>query len=170
MTKRALPFAFFLACSSEPSWPGVKGEIRERFPEVRQLSTEELSERIDARKEVLLLDVRQEREFLVSHLPGAIHVAPDATAVPALEGLDPDTMVVAYCSVGYRSSALVARLMENGVGEIYNLEGSIFEWANKGYPLERDGQRVREVHPFDESWGRLLMKDLHAYEPESPPR
>ena len=77
----------------------------------------------------------------------------------------PDMPIVAYCSVGYRSSELVQKLTERGFTNVKNLDGSIFEWANRGYPVERDGEEVREVHPFDDRWGTLLHEDLRAYAP-----
>ena len=39
---------------------------------------------------------------------------------------------------------------------VRNLDGSIFQWANEGRPLVRGNQRVQDVHPYDENWGRLL--------------
>ncbi len=114
----------------------------------------------------VLLDVREEQEYRVSHLPDAIRVAPggDNSALP--EHVGKDTPIVAYCSVGYRSSALVERLRRAGYRDVRNLEGSIFEWANKGYPLYRNGEEVREVHPYNERWGRLLDAERHAYSPD----
>jgi hypothetical protein len=40
----------------------------------------------------------------------------------------------------------------------------VFEWANSGYPVFRDGEAVREVHPFDAEWGRLLDPELRTPE------
>lgn len=141
--------------------------VRRDFPDVEQMPPEELRQELenDSTPAPVLLDVREEDEYAVSHLPGAIRVEPGSDASEALESLDPDTPIVAYCSVGYRSSALVKKLQERGFTNVQNLEGSIFEWANRGYPVERDGEEVREVHPFDEEWGALLHEDLRAFEP-----
>jgi rhodanese-related sulfurtransferase len=133
---------------------------------------DELSEALrsgDPESRPILLDVREEKEFAVSHLPGAIRVAPDSdvASLAALEAVGKDAAIVAYCSVGYRSSRLVAALYAEGFTNARNLEGSIFEWANRGLPLERDGVRVEEVHPFDEDWGRYLKQELWAHEPRS---
>jgi hypothetical protein len=45
---------------------------------------------------------------------------------------------------------------------VQNLEGSIFRWANEGRPVYADGMQVDRVHPFDDSWGKLLKEDLHG--------
>ena len=50
--------------------------------------------------------------------------------------------------------------MKKGYTEVYNLEGSIFAWANEGRPVYRGKERVQVVHPYDKIWGRLLKKSL----------
>jgi rhodanese-related sulfurtransferase len=156
-----------MSCRKAPSdWEKTKSWVRSEFPGVEQVSAEDLRLRLDSgRRSPIVLDVRTAEEYEVSHLPGAIRVDPDGDLPDFLRALDHEAPVVAYCSVGYRSSRLVERLNKEGFSDARNLEGSIFEWANKGYPLERDGARVREVHPYDADWGRLLDPSLHAYEP-----
>jgi len=146
----------------ERAWPDVKNAIRARFPDVPAITVEDLA-RLQQRSAapLLLLDVRTPQEFAVSHLPGARRVDP---SIPDLN-LPEDRPVIAYCAVGYRSAALVSRLRAAGHRNVYNLEGSIFEWANQGRPLERDGLPATKVHPFDSDWGRLLRPELHATTP-----
>ena len=108
----------------------------------------------------MLLDVRGPEEFAVSHLAGARRAQSLEAAVRVLDGAPKTVPVVAYCSVGYRSSALVRKLMEAGYVDVHNLEGSIFEWANEGHPVERGGRVVGEVHPYAWPWSRYLRRDL----------
>jgi rhodanese-related sulfurtransferase len=145
----------------------VKAWVRSEFPSVEHVSAEELRRELETAEpfKPVLLDVRGEEEYAVSHLPGAVRVEPGGEIPNVVETLDRDTPIVAYCSVGYRSSQLVERLEAEGFTDVRNLEGSIFEWANKGLPLEREGKIVREVHPFDEEWGRLLDSELRSYSP-----
>lgn len=151
-------------CESSLSWTSVKEMVRRDFPEVEHVSAAELNQRLASDAPPVLLDVREEAEYNVSHLPGAVRVPPGSNTSELIETLEPDTPIVAYCSMGYRSSELVQKLTERGFTNVKNLEGSIFEWANGGYPVERDGEEVREVHPFDDRWGTLLHEDLRAYE------
>jgi hypothetical protein len=58
--------------------------------------------------------------------------------------------------VGYRSAHLVRQLKASGYTRVFNLPGSIIRWHNQGYPVVAAGRRVRQVHPYDRSWGRLL--------------
>lgn len=166
-------------------WPGLQQEIRQRFPRAPQIDTETLADWLDHPElapggvRPLLLDARTPEEHAVSHLPGARSTPDLATALDVLEemGRAPSSQaggegaaIVVYCSVGWRSSDLVQQLRDRGVdnrwnvGNLWNLEGSIFRWANEGRPVVRNGQPVRQVHPFDDRWGRFLETELWAYE------
>lgn len=82
--------------------------------------------------------------------------------------------MVAYCSVGYRSSNLIQNLMyelskpehskEQNLIDLYNLEGSIFKWANEGRPIvDCDNCFVKAVHPYNGVFGKLLNSELVNY-------
>ena len=162
--------ALVVGCSETPEpldWSEVHQLIQEDFPGVPSVSTAELAGALAHGRPVVLLDAREPAEFAVSHLRGARRVTSAAKAAEVLETVSPDTLVVAYCSVGYRSAALVAELHEQGVTTAVNLEGSIFAWANEGLPVYRGDIEVDKVHPFDDAWGRLLGRELWALDPGS---
>ena len=146
-------------------WSTTLKMIRAKFPQVAQLSTDSLHTWLEASKTAerpLLLDVREKEEYGVSHLKDAVSALTKEEALQALEGVAPDRPVVLYCSVGYRSSEMAGFLQKRGFKQVYNLEGSIFAWANEGRPVYRGDERVHEVHPYDRVWGKLLKKVLRA--------
>lgn len=153
-------------CAQDLGWASVTRAIRAQYPGVEPISTDTLAARLRGRaaERPVLLDVRKEAEYRVSHLRGARRIDPDAEDFSVLEDLDETTPIVTYCSVGYRSAALAERLEEAGFTNVVNLEGSIFAWANEGRPVYRGDRRVRAVHPYDSVWGRLLNEELRAYE------
>lgn len=81
--------------------------------------------------------------------------------------------VVCYCAVGHRSSIMAQRLLDElkkpenqevkSNMDVYNLEGSIFKWANERKDLVEPGGDstilVDKVSPF---WGLLLYKEMRA--------
>ncbi len=155
--------ALLLSCQQAAAWPAVKQAIRAEFPGVEQISTAELNTWLTSEEpSPILLDVREEAEYRVSHLRGAIRVDPGGETSPPA-GAGKNTPIVTYCSVGYRSSKVAKRLMEQGYTNVSNLEGSIFEWANQGLPVVREGEEVRQVHPYDRNWEQLLDTELRAY-------
>ena len=164
----ALLLASAPACAPSPpapSWADVDRLVADRYPGVPQIATARLAEVLEAGRPVVLLDARAKEEFAVSHLAGAHHTPSADAEVRVVRGSPPDAVIVAYCSVGVRSSALAARLREVGIEEVHNLRGSLFAWANEGRPVYRGRTRVAEVHPFDARWGALLDARRHAAPP-----
>lgn len=146
-------------------WEQTLQLVRETFPDVPQMSTGRLADLLDQGREVVLIDARSEAEFKTSHLEGAIRAIGVRAARKALEEHGDKPTVVVYCSVGYRSSRLAQQLRDDGVENVFNLEGSLFLWANEGRPVYRGSDQVRSVHPFDDDWGELLHESRHPGTP-----
>ncbi|MEP0903733.1 rhodanese-like domain-containing protein [Nodosilinea sp. FACHB-13] len=144
------------------AWWVVSRWVQRAFPGVPTLTTQQLAEWLSQGRapSPILLDVRGDDEFAVSHLPEAHRVA-SLDAALAL-GLDRDRPIVAYCSVGYRSARLVEQLQGLGYTEVYNLAGSIFKWANEGRSLVNQNQPKPQVHPYNAIWRMLLKPGLAA--------
>ena len=132
---------------------------------MRQLSTGELSGWLaDTNRSSgpLLVDARSAEEFAVSHLRDALHFV----SVDQLKGrlAGNSQPVIVYCSMGYRSSAVAEKLQKAGVTNVWNLEGSLFAWANEGRPVYRGTTLLAPavVHPYDSKWGKLLKSECRA--------
>lgn len=127
------------------------------------MTTQELARRMaegDA-SVPLLIDVRTRQEYQVSHLPGAVWGEGPRQLENILKERTKHDVIVLYCSVGVRSSRAAARLIKSGYRRVFNLQGSIFQWANERRPVLRDGKPVDVVHPYDERWGVLLDSQFH---------
>lgn len=148
---------------ADVTWETVNASIDKKHPSIESLSVEELQQQLNSKHIPVIYDVRKKKEFSISHLPGALH-AQDAAQVSVAK----DTPIVAYCSVGIRSADFVSELVKRGYTNVKNLRGSIFSWANQGYPLVRDAIPVRKVHPFNKRWGKLLKSELHQYSLDEP--
>ena len=143
-----------------PAWERTLRLVRRAFPDVPQISTQQLAamQADDTAPDIVMLDARSATEFKVSHLPGAVLASNTRMALEALDASDQVRTVVVYCSVGYRSSRLAEKLRARSIENVFNLEGSLFQWANEGRPLYRGEERVYQAHPYDEEWGQLLDK------------
>ena len=125
---------------------GMVSRVRRRFPDVNTISAATLRERLPA-ADTVLVDVRSPAERAVSTLPGAI--TPEE-----LEGrLDDlgDCTVVAYCTVGARSSRYARRMSRKGV-PVLNLEGSLLAWTHAGGELTDGPSPTKRVHVFGPRW------------------
>ena len=138
----------------------IKMITRKAFPSVPQVSANTLAGWMQQPQTPLfLVDVRASREFAVSHLPGAVNLQTAGQIAAALNERDPARTVL-YCSVGFRSSRLAHRLAQQDWRNLFNLEGSIFQWANEGRPVYRGELRVQQVHPYGRRWAGLLKAGL----------
>jgi len=176
--RRAIGVALFLfvagalaGCRSV-DWFLLKRTLRAKFSDVDWITTQQLATWLNSkdRPAPVLLDVRTPAEWQVCHLAGARRVDPKASAEEAGAGIPKDAPIVTYCSVGYRSGEVARRLRQAGYQNVQDLEGSIFEWANEGRPLEHDGKQVTKVHPYNATWGRLLRDDVRASLPSPSPQ
>ena len=133
-------------------------QVRKDYPEVPQLSTERLAEWLadGSREAPLLIDARTPKEYVVSHLAGAVRAQPGPTLEALLTQVPTHTPVVVYCSVGVRSSKMARDLIGRGYTNVFNLEGSLFKWANEGRPLAK-GEEV--VHPYNRRWEKYLAPE-----------
>ncbi|MGC1480463.1 MAG: rhodanese-like domain-containing protein [Chthoniobacterales bacterium] len=157
----------FLA-AARPDLDNLSDYIRSRYPDVPTVTTSRLASQLadPAQPTPVLLDVRSTDEFAVSHLDHATRIDPDRPVPTAITTLPRDTLIVTYCSVGYRSAQLADTLISLGFTNVRNLEGSIFQWANENRPLVRNDRPTRAVHPYNAIWGRYLDADLHASKPD----
>ena len=147
--------------SEAPSLEAVKQEIREKFPDVEQIPVDQLADWLRQDRAVLLVDVREKAEFEISHLENAIN-SQRSDEIKRLFSEGRFSDVVVYCSVGYRSAAMAQRLEVGGLKSVFNLEGSIFEWANQDRPVYNSVGRADRIHPYSAQWGELLRPRLRA--------
>ncbi len=112
----------------------VHREFQVEGAQSAELPRDEL-QRLIARNEVLLLDVRPAIEYRHGHLPGALSVPVDD--LPAhLDELPRDRPIVAYCRGAYCLFAdeAVALLRRHGF-DAHRLEGGWPEWRAEGRPV-----------------------------------
>jgi len=113
---------------------------------------------------VTLLDAREKKEFNVSHLEDARYAGYNSFNKSCLKGLNKNSPIVVYCSVGYRSEKIVEKLEKMGYNNVSNLSGGIFDWANQSHPIYQKGIRTQKVHAYNKEWGKWLIKADKIYE------
>ncbi len=107
---------------------------------------------------VVLVDVREPEERAVSTLPGAIDMAAFETRTS--EWRAGGLTVVAYCTVGLRSSAYARRMGARGI-RVHNLEGGILAWSHAGYTFRAGASPTRRLHVYGRRWN-LAAKGYEA--------
>jgi len=89
-----------------------------------------------ARGELDLVDVRELREWLGGHIPGARHV-PLALFVADPRAHCTKDGILFVCGHGLRSLQAAAVAQSVGFEVVYSLDGGLVAWAAQGFPVER---------------------------------
>lgn len=123
-------------------------QLKADYPDVPTISAESLRRALPS-GDVVLVDVRSDAERAVSTLPGAI------TAKEFEDRLDEfgrsGRTLVAYCTIGARSSAYTRGMRARGV-DMVNLEGSVLAWTHAGGMLSSAGTPTRRIHVYGRRW------------------
>ncbi len=115
----------------------------------KEVSLEDLKRRLEAKEDIVLLDVREKEEFRAGYIPGAISL-PRGFLEIQVEGRVPDKKkkVVAYCAGGTRSALAAKTLADLGYENVETANPGFVRWKDLGFPIEKppsltDAQRDR---------------------------
>ncbi len=102
------------------------------------ISQQELIQRIQEKKEMVLIDVRTPGEFSRGHIPGAINIPhTELTArlkeIPKSKGKE----VVLYCESGVRAGIAEQILRKSGMSNLLHLEGDMSAWRKSNLPTDQ---------------------------------
>jgi rhodanese-related sulfurtransferase len=124
--------------------------VLKEFPDVPDITVEEVRS-LQARSENwVIIDVRPENERRVSTIPGAITIDEWERRKPS--GRSP--IVIVYCTIGYRSASTARLLRDRGV-DARNLAGGVLAWSDAGLEFVNDGTKTKRVHVYGRRWNIL---------------
>jgi len=105
---------------------------------VRETNVDEVKTRMDRGDRFVLVDVREESEFVKDHLPNAIHMGKGVIERDVEQKVpDLNTPMVLYCGGGFRSALAADNLQKMGYTNVISMDGGIRGWREKGYPLTK---------------------------------
>ena len=93
---------------------------------------------IDAKENVILLDVRDKQEFDEGRIPGAINISRGmlefkvAMIIP-----DRNARIIVYCSLDLRGPLATKTMNDLGYKNAINMAGGLKAWKEAGYPLAK---------------------------------
>lgn len=108
--------------------------------------------------DVVLLDVRTEKEFNEGHIVNALNIdiKQSGFAEKAKAALPADKAIAVYCRSGKRSALAAVQLASEGY-KVVNLEGGILAWKEAGKPVETDSEaETYEVDTFTTKNGKTV--------------
>jgi molybdopterin/thiamine biosynthesis adenylyltransferase/rhodanese-related sulfurtransferase len=108
---------------------GIRGEEAPAVSDVPAISVEQLKQKLDAKEDIFILDVREPHEYDICNING--YLIPVGDLPKRVSELDSSREIVAHCRSGVRSAKAVNFLRAAGFKKVYNLTGGILAWADK---------------------------------------
>ena len=106
---------------------------------VKETNVADVKRRMGSGEKFLLVDVREDHEWVKGHLPGAVHMG-RGIIERDIETHVPDTgaKVILYCGGGFRSALVADNLQKMGYTNVESMDGGWRGWNEAGLPTERD--------------------------------
>ncbi|MDG2039290.1 MAG: molybdopterin-synthase adenylyltransferase MoeB [Ilumatobacter sp.] len=123
------PIDYDQFCGITPAAPAAAATT----PGTGDVTVEELKSRLDGDDSVLLVDVREQREFEICRIPGSVLI-PLGELPARMSELDGHADMVVHCKSGARSAKAVAILRDAGYTHARNLQGGILAWIDRVDP------------------------------------
>ena len=117
-----------------PSFLKIVSEAKRH---VSEISVAEARARLASRTQVVLLDVREDHEWLAGHAAEAVHLG-KGILERDLEKLypDPDTEIIMYCGGGFRSALTCDAAQRMGYAKVHSLIGGYKGMVAAGWPMK----------------------------------
>ena len=99
---------------------------------MKEITVQELKEKIDSQEDFQLIDVREDFEYETSNIDGIL--IPLATVLGATEKISKEKLVIVHCRSGKRSAQAIQLLESKGFTNLSNLKGGILAWKEAFAP------------------------------------
>ena len=110
--------------------PSVEEAILPFDPEEYTVFPNELKQMIDSGRDFILLDVREEWEYQLVHIEGAVSI-PLGELPRRSRELSPVDEIIVYCHHGMRSLDAAYLLQQLGFKSVLSVVGGIDRWASE---------------------------------------
>ncbi|MFB9250819.1 adenylyltransferase/sulfurtransferase MoeZ [Sphaerisporangium melleum] len=94
------------------------------------ITAQELKDMIDRDEDIFLVDVREQNEYEIVNIPGAVLIPKgDFLRGVALERLPQDKKIVLHCKSGARSAEALAVVKNAGFSDAVHVGGGVLSWV-----------------------------------------
>ncbi len=119
--------------------PGFLKLVNDAKTRVRETNVQEVKRRLDAGEKLILVDTREDSEWVRGHLPGAIHLGKGVIERDIEQAIpDHSAPLVLYCGGGFRSALAADSLQKMGYTNVLSMDGGWSGWTEAGYPIAKD--------------------------------
>ena len=106
---------------------------------VNETNVQDVKRRMDAGEKFLFVDVREDNEWAVGHILGAVHMG-RGVIERDIEQRCPDTnaKLILYCGGGFRSALVADNLQKMGYNGVESMDGGWRGWIAAGLPTAKE--------------------------------
>jgi len=118
---------------------GFLGLVQKALETIPEYDVHEVKNKIEQSQDFILVDVREDREWVQGNIPSSIHIGKGvierdvANLIPNQE-----TEIVLYCQGGYRSALAGESLKEMGYKNVLSMSGGFSDWVNNKFPVNQE--------------------------------
>ena len=118
---------------------GFLGLVQKALETIPEYDVHEVKNKIEQYQDFILVDVREDREWVQGNIPSSIHIGKGvierdvANLIPNQE-----TEIVLYCQGGYRSALAGESLKEMGYKNVLSMSGGFSDWVNNKFPVNQE--------------------------------
>lgn len=95
----------------------------------------EFYNQLNAKSNILLLDVRVQEDYNARHIEHAQWAGSAVVMDSIISSYNKDSLVLIYCDYGQRTKTVIKLLKKSGFKQIGALEGGLNLWMEQGFPL-----------------------------------
>ncbi|GLP95406.1 rhodanese-like domain-containing protein [Paraferrimonas sedimenticola] len=121
--------------------PRFEKLCQQAVAQIQEISLAQYQDWVSEARSMTLVDVREQSEWAVSHLPNAEYLGKGVIERDVEKRYpDLDQVLVLYCGGGYRSALAALNLQLMGYRQVYSLAGGFRGWNLAGLPLQTPAQ------------------------------
>ena len=106
---------------------------------VKETNVADVKGRMATGEKFLLVDVREDNEWVNGHLPGAVHMSRGIIERDIeIKVPETSTKMILYCGGGFRSALVADNLQKMGYTNVESMDGGWRGWIEAGLPTAKD--------------------------------
>ncbi|RLA79041.1 MAG: rhodanese-like domain-containing protein [Deltaproteobacteria bacterium] len=115
----------------------AKDFVAEAKAKIKEISVAEAKAKIESGAPLVVLDVREPKEYKKGHLPKAVNLPRGLLEFKVNKVIpNKDAYVIVYCKSGGRSALATLTLKRMGYKNAVSMAGGWKAWVKAGYPIE----------------------------------
>src|SRR5206468_7634388 len=100
---------------------------------VQEISVSETRKKVDAGKDIVFIDVREDHEWTKGRAKGAIHLGKGIIERDIEKAVsNPNAEIILYCGGVYRSALAADALQKMGYQRVFSMAGGYKDWVKSG--------------------------------------